>query len=328
MNSHHLELFYYVALHGGISAAVRKMPYGIQQPAVSGQILQLEKDLGLKLFERRPFALTAAGRELFAFVEPFFGQLREIPRRLRADEDARLRLAAPATVLRDHLPALLRAHKQRYPSVSLQLHDANHARAEELLRKHEIDLAISELEGKPAAGLCSATLFTLPLVLIVPESLGITSAADLWRRGNPSETLIALPPEEVVTKQFHARLRQLRLNWPIGVQVSAIDLIPIYVSLGFGVGLSIAAPGAALSPGLKALPLSKFPPLVIAALWQKGLSAPNTAFLEEVKQRAREIGNASGNQRMQIARQHSPRIGRRVQPQSADRSRKSAKVSL
>ena len=38
MNVHHLELFYYVARHGGISAAVRYIPYGIQQPAVSGQM--------------------------------------------------------------------------------------------------------------------------------------------------------------------------------------------------------------------------------------------------------------------------------------------------
>ena len=45
MNVHHLELFYYVARHGGISSAVRHMPYGIQQPAVSSQVLQLEKTL-------------------------------------------------------------------------------------------------------------------------------------------------------------------------------------------------------------------------------------------------------------------------------------------
>ena len=37
MNVHHLELFYYVARHGGISRALQYMPYGIQQPAVSGQ---------------------------------------------------------------------------------------------------------------------------------------------------------------------------------------------------------------------------------------------------------------------------------------------------
>jgi len=62
MNVHHLELFYYVAKHGGISEAVRNIPYGIQQPAVSGQIIQLEEYLGVTLFQRRPFVLTAAAR--------------------------------------------------------------------------------------------------------------------------------------------------------------------------------------------------------------------------------------------------------------------------
>jgi hypothetical protein len=45
MNIHHLELFYFVAKHGGIAAAVRNIPYGIQQPAVSGQIAKLEESL-------------------------------------------------------------------------------------------------------------------------------------------------------------------------------------------------------------------------------------------------------------------------------------------
>src|SRR2546421_12688001 len=58
MNIHHLELFYFVAKHGGIAAAVRSIPYGMQQPAVSGQIAKLEESLGTKLFQRRPFALS------------------------------------------------------------------------------------------------------------------------------------------------------------------------------------------------------------------------------------------------------------------------------
>ena len=53
MNIHYLELFYYVARHGGISEAVRNMPYGIQQPAMSSQVIQLEESLGLTLFQRR-----------------------------------------------------------------------------------------------------------------------------------------------------------------------------------------------------------------------------------------------------------------------------------
>ena len=50
MNIHHLELFYYVARHGGITEAVRNIPYGIQQPAVSGQLIQLEEFLGRPCF--------------------------------------------------------------------------------------------------------------------------------------------------------------------------------------------------------------------------------------------------------------------------------------
>jgi len=75
MNIHHLELFYFISTYGGITEAARKMPYGIQQPAISAQILRLEEDLGLKLFQRRPFQLTPAGRELYEFVAPFFSRV-------------------------------------------------------------------------------------------------------------------------------------------------------------------------------------------------------------------------------------------------------------
>jgi DNA-binding transcriptional LysR family regulator len=94
MNIHHLELFYYVARHGGISLGARKMPYGIQQPAVSSQILQLEQGLGVKLFERSPFKLTPAGAELFAFVQPFFGNLEAMTQRLRKQSVPLLRIGA------------------------------------------------------------------------------------------------------------------------------------------------------------------------------------------------------------------------------------------
>jgi DNA-binding transcriptional LysR family regulator len=294
VNVHHLELFYHVASHGGISAATRKMPYGIQQPAVSGQIAQLEKTLGLKLFQRRPFALTPAGRELFAFAQPFFGRLREMPHRLRGEEETLLRLAAPATVLRNHLPAVLRDHKRKYPALRLQLHDANQATAESLLRKGKIDLAVTELEGKPAAGINSVVLFKLPLVLIVPQGSKVRTAAELWQN-TPRETLISLPPEEVMVKQFHARLARMGVNWPTRVEVSALDLVPIYVSLGFGAGLSLAAPGAKLEKRLRAVPLEQFPSLVIAVLWQKNMRPSSQAFLEEIRRRASAVAAGFSN---------------------------------
>ena len=78
MNIHHLELFYYVARHGGITEAVRNIPYGIQQPTVSGQIAQLEEYLGTTLFQRRPFSLTPPGKKLFDFIQPFFSNVEKM----------------------------------------------------------------------------------------------------------------------------------------------------------------------------------------------------------------------------------------------------------
>src|SRR6516165_1232224 len=103
MNIHHLELFYYVAKHGGIASAVRNIPYGIQQSAVSGQIARLEDSLGVKLFERRPFALSPAGEELFAFIQPFFENLQAVAAQIRGHGSPQLRIAGPSIVLHDYL---------------------------------------------------------------------------------------------------------------------------------------------------------------------------------------------------------------------------------
>ena len=107
MNIHHLELFYYVARHGGIMAAVRNIPYGIQQPAVSGQVAQLEEDLGVTLFHRRPFSLTPQGKELYDFIRPFFDNLTPMAEKLRGGIARHLRVAASEIVLRDYLPVIL-----------------------------------------------------------------------------------------------------------------------------------------------------------------------------------------------------------------------------
>src|ERR687892_712915 len=98
MNIHHLELFYYVARHGGISEAVRNIPYGIQQPAVSAQILQLEDTLGVTLFQRRPFALTPPGEKLYEFIRPFFQNLDVVEEQIRGGSAQQIRIGASEIV--------------------------------------------------------------------------------------------------------------------------------------------------------------------------------------------------------------------------------------
>jgi DNA-binding transcriptional LysR family regulator len=265
------------------------MPYGIQQPAISGQISQLEKALGVKLFRRRPFGLTPGGVKLFTEIESFFSGLRELPDQIRGHAARRLRLAAPGIILRDYLPKIFTDYKRRYHDFRLTLYDANQAVAEELLRKHEIDLAITELEGRPAPSTSSCILMRLPLVLVVPKRATFRTVGDFFRNDSPSQSLISLPADEVISKLFHVGLRKLGLAWAAAIEVSSLELVDLYTSLGFGIGLSVAVPELRRKSGLRVLSLRKLPPLTIAALWSGDLSQSAASFLASIQKLARQL---------------------------------------
>lgn len=291
MNIHHLELFYYVARHGGISEAVRNIPYGIQQPAVSGQVGQLEEYLGVTLFQRRPFVLTSAGEKLFQYIQPFFANLNQIAGELQGGQPRHIRVGASTIVLRDHLPEFLRTIRKKHPQLKIALREGYHAELEGLLQRGELDLAVTLVEKKSAPGIRSVSLLELPLALLVNTGSDIVTADDLWRRDRIQQPLISMPQTETMCKHFQQGLRRLDVDWSAGIEVSSIDLVETYAAGGFGIGLSVLVPKGVLKPNLRAIPLPKsdFPPVIIGALWHGKPSALLQAFLDELRLRAKRL---------------------------------------
>ena len=290
LNIHHLELFFYVARAGGITAALRTMPYGIQQPAVSSQIGRLEESIGRKLFERRPFALTTAGREVFEQIAPFFSSLNGLAARIRQQAQQQLRLAASPNVLREHMPGLLKRLQRETPGLRLTLRDGNQAAAERMLRDDEIDLGVALLEKKPTPGLRHEVLIKLPMVLLVEAASAHKSAAEVIRAASTQNlSLIALPSREQMCTLFHQELARRGMQWPVRIETSDVGLIEAYVAHGFGIGLSLEVPGTPLSPRVRALRLRGFPQLVFGALWRSQLPVLAERFLELARLRAREL---------------------------------------
>ena len=302
MNTHHLELFYYVAKYEGVSNACRHIPYGVQQPAVSAQLIQLEEELGLKLFERKPFALTDGGKLLFEFIRPFFGQLGDVKDTLTGKLAQRLRLAGPTQLMRDHLPELLQQVECKFgtsgarnraitsPKLQLQLYEADREQSFALLERNEVDVAIVVLEGKPPAGLQMFRLASLPPILLVPNSAPWQSADEAVKAGAAGEVrLVALPASELLTKLFADELRKRNRHWPVSIEVNSTDLVARYVSYGLGVGLAVESPLAPIPENVRVLELKKFPPLPIVALWKGKLPEVPNAFMTELKARAEKL---------------------------------------
>lgn len=289
MNIHHLELFYYVARHGGIMEAVRNIPYGIQQPAVSGQVAQLEEFLGVTLFQRRPFALTPPGKKLYAFIEPFFSKLAEVASELQAGHDGRIRMGASSVVLRDHLPDLFLAARRRFPQLKIILREGYQADMEALLQREELDLAVTVLEKKTPPGIQSLALLDLPMGLLVPQGCPLKSAEELWKRDKIEDTLICLPAHETICKHFQSGLLKREVDWFPGIEVSSLSLIEAYVRTGFGIGLVVPVPKAPVPEGLRMIPLPGFEPVVLGALWRGKPTALVQFFLDEMQSRAARL---------------------------------------
>lgn len=289
MNIHHLELFYFVAKHGGISEAVRNMPYGIQQPAVSGQIIQLEEHLGTTLFQRRPFALTAAGQELFTFIEPFFGNLTAVEEKVRGGVAQYVRIGASEAVLRDHLPAILQGIRKRFPRLRFSLREGYQPDLLRWIERHEIDLAITLLDGKPGPGVQALPLLKLPLVLLVERTSKVRTAEELWQRDRIEEMLISLPANEAICRNFQDALRRKGVDWFTGIEVSSLQLIEAYVANGYGIGLALRIPRAKLPPQIRALPLDDVPPVTLGAVWVGKPNPLMQSFLTEMQQRVADL---------------------------------------
>lgn len=292
MNVHHLELFYYVARFGGIMEAVRNMPYGIQQPAVSGQLLQLESHLGVKLFRRRPFELLPAGTELYEFIHPFFGGLGGMEKRLRSASRETLRVAAPVVALRDHLPRVLQEVRKHFPHLQLTLRAGQQPQVEAWLERQELDFAITLLEGQGAKGLQHLPLLELPLALLVPKTSRFRNASEIFdalATESLEDPLISITATELAPRRFREFLESRSLEWPSRVEVTDLELVEVYVQNGFGIGLGLAIPGSSTAKDLRMLPITDIPPLRLGAVWQGALTAVMSALIETLRSHVQKI---------------------------------------
>jgi DNA-binding transcriptional LysR family regulator len=282
MNVHFLELFYYVARHGGISAAVRNIPYGIQQPAVSTQIGKLERDLGVKLFQRSPFRLTPAGELLFAHVEPFFAGLTALTARVKSVQDTELRIGGAELILRDHLPIALRSVKKKFPRLRISLRTLGFlSEAEAWLRNGELDLAFLPLNARPSAKMKQMALARLPLVLQVHSKSHYRVAEQLWAQKKLALPLICLPASSGIALTFQRELKRRGVQWAQTIEATSLDLVNRYVANGDGFGVNVQVASKKI-PSVRSLPLPDFPSVTVGAVWCGELTPAAKATVDRV----------------------------------------------
>lgn len=201
---------------------------------------------------------------------------------MRGTSRQRLRLAASSPILRDHFPSILPAHRREYPALRLSLRETNQLEAETLLLADEIDLAITECEGKSPPGKKSRTIAELPLAVMAPKAARWKKAEQLLV-DSAREPLIALPATEALTRLFQKGFDQRGEGLSLGVEVGSLDSMKVYVVGGFGIGLAVATPETGGAAEIRMLPIPRFPKLILGALWSGKLPELARSFLERAE---------------------------------------------
>jgi DNA-binding transcriptional LysR family regulator len=147
MNLNHLAIFHAVAQTGSMTLGAERLD--ISQPAVSKQVRQLERTLGVQLFDRigRRVHLSQSGEVLADYTRRLFALAREAEEAMADVRDAgrgRLAVGASTTIGTYLLPRVLAQFWRRHPGIELLVQVENTEQVHLRLAGHELDVGLTE----------------------------------------------------------------------------------------------------------------------------------------------------------------------------------------
>jgi len=212
----------------------------LSQPAVSMQVRQLERQLGVPLFERlgKRVHLTEAGREVYQCSRSVAQQLDEMET-LLADlkglNSGRLRISVASTA-NYFVPNLLATFHKRYPGVTVSLDVTNRETLIGQLSDNTVDLVIM---GQPPASLDvdAQAFMENPLVVVAPPGHSLARGKSVPLKRLQEETFLVREPgsgTRIAMERFFSE-RGIRLK--TGMEVGSNEAIKQSVQAGLGLGL-------------------------------------------------------------------------------------------
>ena len=153
MELRHLRYFVSVAEAASVSKAALRVH--VSQPALSRQIHDLERELGVRLFVRvgRGIRLTAEGEDLLGRAREVLTRADSLGVRARALVEGSvgvLRVGATPQVIQNILPGFLTEYKRAHPGIDIELVEEGGARLLSLVEQGALHVAMTGiLTGTP-----------------------------------------------------------------------------------------------------------------------------------------------------------------------------------
>lgn len=180
------QIQYALALAETLNFSRAAEQLGIFQPALSKQILNLENELGVKLFDRttNPLALTSAGEYFLREAQSLLyqeDQLRRSLEEFKSGERGRLVIGLPPLRALYLIPTITAKLRERFPGVQVVLHESSTDTLRKEAAEGKYDLAIVTLPVDESV-LDVTPIEPDTMVLAVPKAM---AAALPFEEGEP-----------------------------------------------------------------------------------------------------------------------------------------------
>ncbi len=152
----------------------------ISQPSLSAMVKRVEKEIGMPLFDRscNPIQLTDAGRFYISHVEKIRQiqtEMEDYFQSLADGETGTLKIGSSSFYCEYSLPILLRAFRQKYPDIEIDLQETTtNQDLYRLLKTGELDLVLTS-NHNGLEEMKSAFFRKEYLILAVPGSYAVNS---------------------------------------------------------------------------------------------------------------------------------------------------------
>jgi DNA-binding transcriptional LysR family regulator len=286
MELRHLRYFAAVADHLSYSEASRHLH--VAQPAISQTILDLEEEIGVKLFARnkRNVQLTTAGTAFLDEVEDILRRSEEAKRvaqRAARGEVGTLRIGFITSIAPIFL-SVVQTFSRRYPEVELELH---HLTQDALLGAFEqrmIDLSLSRaLTPERRAHFDEELVRIDHLEVIFPNKHPLAKQKKIKLEQLASEPFVLLQRSEAPSLFDHVVASCRRAGFSPNIRHEPDRMSTVFVLVECGLGISLVPSDARgfERPRTIRRALSTNYPLPLYVAWPRGSESPiREAFLD------------------------------------------------
>jgi len=275
-------------LHFGRAA----MRLAMTQPPLTLAVQGLERTLGVRLFERtrRTVELTPAGHALLDEGRRLLRAAEALPLAVQAaalGHAGRLRLAFVSSIAYAALPLWLRAFREAYPEVQLQLREATLDIQLVAFAANDIDAGfVLHAPGAVPPGFAALTVLSEAMWLALPEGHA-AAARTTVREREIADTPLLIFPRAVTPSLYDAILAGQRargLTPHVAQEAIQMQTLVSLVSAGIGIAWVPESVTRLQRPGVVYRRLAGAPVMAETSLiWREPAAPVVQRFLEEVR---------------------------------------------